>query len=179
MNRNRQRRIQNDYYSYIAQFARSAYEGEERRESSIIEQAGRMQSAFSFVIAALFMLAQIIATHTVLSAAFLISSLFTVSITLLLSLLFATIAQRRKKGKCLPPINELTDYIIKNQKYFLTPAQRNRYLAETYGEMQQSLEKNNDKRIVYIRISMLMLYISLALCLFWFIVAILKYGGKA
>ena len=99
MNRNRQKRIQNDYYSYIAQFARNAYEGEERREASIIEQAGRMQSAFSFVIAALFMLAQIIATHTVLSATFLVSSLFTVSITLVFSLLFATIAQRREKGK--------------------------------------------------------------------------------
>ena len=71
-------------YRHIAALARSAYEEEKKREESIIEQAGRMQSAFSFVIAALFMLAQILLSYTILSSAFLIASISSVSITLLL-----------------------------------------------------------------------------------------------
>lgn len=164
-------------YQYIADFAKSIYEGEEKREASVIEQAGRMQSAFSFVIAALFMLAQILVAYTVLSSAFLIASISSVSITLLLSLLFATIAQRRFKRTYLAPAKELSDHIKANYQFFLTSAQRNKNLSETYEEISSSLEKKNNTRIVFIQLSMGLFYFSLGLCLFWFGFALIKYRG--
>jgi len=164
-------------YRHIAALARSAYEEEKKREESIIEQAGRMQSAFSFVIAALFMLAQILLSYTILSSAFLIASISSVSITLLLSLFFATIAQRRVKRAYLAPVKDISDHIKANYQFFLTSAQRNKSMSETYEEMFSSLEKKNDTRIVFIQISMGLFYFSLGLCLFWFVFALIKYRG--
>ena len=46
-------------YSYIADFDKEIYANEERREDSLIQQATNMQTAFSFVSAAVFMVAQI------------------------------------------------------------------------------------------------------------------------
>lgn len=47
-------------YSFIADFDEKIYANEERREDSLIQQAAHMQTAFSFVSAALFMVAAII-----------------------------------------------------------------------------------------------------------------------
>lgn len=167
--------IQNDCYAYIARFAEKIYESEEKREASVIEQAGRMQAAFSFVIAALFMLAQILVSNTVLSNVFLIVSISSVGIILLISLFLATFAQRRAKRAYFLSIKELNSDITNNYKDFLSPAQRDKYYSETYGELYDSLEKNNNQRIVCIRISMILFYIALGLCIFWFGIAIIKY----
>ena len=54
-----QQDIASTLYEYIASFDREIYANEERREDSLIQQATNMQTAFSFVSAAVFMVAQI------------------------------------------------------------------------------------------------------------------------
>lgn len=55
-----QQDIASTLYEYIASFDREIYANEERREDSLIQQATNMQTAFSFVSAAVLMVAPIV-----------------------------------------------------------------------------------------------------------------------
>ena len=167
--------IQNDCYSFILTLAKDTYLDEVRRESSIIEQAGRMQAAFSFVITALFVLAQILIEYTVLSSLFVILSLSSVSITLLSSLVCATLAQRRARMVLFPTVSNTKEQVLKRYKSFATSAQKNAYLVEIYEKAFCSIEKTNNQRVRFIWFSMLLFYVAITLCLLWFLIAIIKY----
>jgi len=169
--------MQKECYRFIVKYAKEVYEGEERRENSIIEQAGRMQAAFSFVIAALFMLAQIIIEHTTLSFPFLLLSLSSVSLSLLSSLLLATLAQRRVRRVLFPSVKVFREQVIDHYGSFETTAQRDKYMATIYEKMAASHEDANNKRVKLIRTSMLLFFVALALCLFWFIIGMLNCLG--
>ena len=165
--------FQNDCFAYIARIASIIYESEEKREHSIVEQAGRMQAAFSFVIAALLVFAQILVEKNTLPTAYLVISFSSVTFFLLLCLLFATFAQRRVKRSQWPSINDLENKVINEFKSFATEAQRSKYLLETYGAICDSHEKANNQRVLWLRTSMMMFYISLGLIVFWFNVGVL------
>ena len=163
------------FYEYICDLAKFKYEHEMRREDSIIQQASNMQTAFSFVIIALFTIAPVIVQNRgVLSFIFLLIALSSVAIVLILCLVFATIAQHRKKQATLPTAEEHTQFIENNKNSFVTQAQRRKYMAKIYEELEKSLHSNNGKRIKYVRLSMLFFYISIALCFIWFFIAICK-----
>lgn len=165
--------LQNDCYRYMAEFARKIYQNEERREDSLLQQASNMQSAFSFVIAAVFMVAAIVVENrgplplTFISVAF--SSL---TACLVFSLFAATMAQRRAKREDFPKISTIKNKIIEEYMNFETPAQRDKYFVETYEKMYASYEKVNDKRRKWVVISMAAFYVALVLCCLWFIVAV-------
>ena len=55
-----QQDIASTLYEYIASFDREIFANEERREDSLIQQATNMQTAFSFVSAAVLMVAPIV-----------------------------------------------------------------------------------------------------------------------
>lgn len=169
--------IQNDCYSFILALTKETYLNEVKRESSIIEQAGRMQAAFSFVITTLFVLAQILIEYTILSSLFYILSLSSVSFALLSSLICATLAQRRARMTLFPSVTSIRDQVLKQYKSFATTAQQDAYLVKIYEKTFRSLEKTNNQRVRFIWFSMLLFYVAIALCLFWFVVAIIKYKG--
>lgn len=162
-------------YDYICDFSKIKYQHERDREDSIIRQASNMQTAFSFVIIALFTIAPVIVQNRgVLSFIFLLIAFSSVAIVLMLCLVFATIAQHRKKQATLPTEEEHTQFIENNKDSFVTQAQRSKYMAKTYEELEKSLHSNNGKRIKNVRLSMLFFYISIALCFIWFFIAICK-----
>lgn len=162
-------------FEYLNEYAKIKYDSEFRREEAIIKQASQMQTAFSFVTAALFMIAPIVIEYgKSLSLTFFLIVFATITTALLLSLLFATIAQNRKKSKSLTNIATFIEHMERNENYFETEEQRSKYIIKTYGEIQEEKAEINDKRISKLRISMLFFYIALALCAFWFIVAICK-----
>lgn len=167
--------IQNDCYSFMLTLVKDTYLNEVRRESSIIEQAGRMQAAFSFVITALFVLAQLLLEHTVLSLRFYILSLSSISFTLLSSLICATLAQRRARMTLFPSVSSTREQILKQYKSFATAVQKDAYQVEIYEKTFRSLEKTNNQRVRFIWFSMLLFYVAIALCLLWFLIAIIKY----
>ena len=170
-----QAKFQNDCFEYMSDFAKIIFENEERREDSLIQQAGHMQTAFSFVIAAVFMVAAIVVEYRgVLSLTFLLVAFSTITAVLLVSLFFATMAQNRMKRDDFPKVSTIKNLIISEYQMFETPAQRSKYLLDTYEKMHISYERINDQRQRNVKISMTLFYISLALCVFWFIVAICK-----
>lgn len=63
--------------------------------------------------------------------------------------------------------------IVDEYHNFETEAQRNKYIVDTYGAMYNSYESKNNKRVLWIRVSMFMFYFALGLIVFWFIVGLL------
>lgn len=168
-------KIQTECYKYMCELARIIYDNEREREYSVIDQSGRMQSAFSFVIAALFMAVPVILEYRgCLSLEFLFVAFSSIVGTLLFSLFAATMAQNRKKRKDFPPVSTIEKRIIGSYKEFDSSAKRDKYLVGEYKDVQESLSKINDKRMLWIRISTYSFYIALGLCALCFFVAICK-----
>lgn len=167
--------LQNDCYGYMADFARLIYENEERREDSLIQQASNMQTAFSFVIASVFMVAAIaVDNRGVLSLEYLLLAFSCITVTLIFSLFSATMAQNRTKRDDFPKVNTIKQKITDEYENFQTPAQRSKYLVDTYEKMHISYAATNDKRRRWVVISMWSFYVSLAQCIFWFIISLCK-----
>ena len=167
--------IADDCYEYMKHIAEVIYENEERREDSIIQQASHMQTAFSFVIAAVFMATPVMMEYRGhLTESFFFVAISSISFLLLVSLIFATMAQNRKKREVFPSIESIRDKIENDYKLFQTIAAREKYLVKMYEKIHPSLEKSNDRRVLWVRLSMGSFYVALALCIFWYIVAIIK-----
>lgn len=151
------------------------YDNELRREDSLIQQSGRMQTTFSFCMAALFMIIPIaIEYRGVLSLYFFLIAASSIVVLLLFSLFMATMAQNRRMRASLPDGKEQMDYIEKNQEKFKSDEQKQKYLNDTISELQYSLAQDCKKRVTRIQWSMRSFYGALGLCVFWFIVAICK-----
>lgn len=167
--------IVDDCYEYIKYIAEVIYKDEQRREDSIIQQAGRMQTAFSFVIAAVFMATPVMVEYRgSLTESFFFIAISSISFFLLVSLFFATMAQNRRKIEVFPTIEVICDKIENDYKLLLTIAARDKYLVKTYEKVHNSLEKSNNRRVLWVRLSMGAFYIALALCALWYIVAVIK-----
>lgn len=164
-----------EQFQYLNEYAKFRYENELRREDSIIQQASQMQTAFSFVTAAMFMVAPIVIEYSrKLSLTFFLIVFSSITIALLFSLLFATLAQNREISKNFADVSSFIKYVENNENDFETKNQRLKYIIDTYGDIQKDKAIINDKRVKLIRISMWMFYVALGLCAFWFIIAICK-----
>lgn len=166
-------KIQNDCYHYMAEFAEKIYHNEEQRESSLLQQASNMQSAFSFVIAAVFMIAAIVVEYRgILKLSFLLVSFSSITVALAFSLLAATLAQWRSKREDFPKISTIRKIITDEYENFLTEAQRDKYLVETYEKIYESYERVNDKRRKWVVASMVAFCVAMSLCVMWFVIAV-------
>lgn len=162
-----------DCYEYMADFAKIIYENEIRREDSLIQQASHMQTAFSFVIAAVFMLVPVVIDYRgIFSFRFVVTAFSSIVAVLLFSLFAATMAQNRVKREDFPSVNALKTKITIEYEKFKTDAQRSKYVLDTYEKIHTSYSETNDKRRFWVQVSMISFYLSLALCVFWFFVMV-------
>lgn len=160
---------------YEVEVIRLKYETELRREESLIQQAGRMQSAFAFSTAALFMGMPVMFQYRGrLSFGFVLAAVSSITIVLMISLFASLMAQNRRMQKMLPNGKDFIKYLEDKEEYFDSEEKRNKYLAETFSEIQESITLSNTKRVFWVRISMWFFYAALADCFFWFIVALIK-----
>ena len=151
-------------YSFIADFDEKIYANEERREDSLIQQAAHMQTAFSFVSAALFMVAAIIIDNRGrISLEFLLVAFSSISAVLLSSLFCATQAQKRYKRTSFPNARQLQRLIENQHGNFCSDAQRHKYVVKTYSEIHESLCNVNESRVKWIKVSMISFYVALGL----------------
>lgn len=161
--------------TFMSELARFKYDSENERENSIIQQAATMQTAFSFVTAAVLMVAPIVIEYGGnLSLNFFLVSFSSIVLVLLGSLFSATKALDRRKNTTLKDAMEMNEYIVLHEEEFVTEIQRQKYLADTIAKVQKSVANNNDKRVTWLRISQYAFYIALLLCIFWFVVAMCK-----
>ena len=91
-----------DCYEYMADWAIPILENEERREDSLLQQASNMHTVFSFMIAAVFLVAQIMIELNFYNTKTIVVAFTLICIPLFLSLFAATIAQNRKKREDFP-----------------------------------------------------------------------------
>ena len=175
MNDNNNEELQNDCYEYIAAFSKEIYENESRRKDAIIRQASNTQTTFSFMSAAVLMAAPVVVEYRgVLSLTFLLIAFSSILLALLLSLLFATIAQQGRKRTDYPSVKEFKEKVENDFSQFLTPAQRSKYLSDTYQSIHASFEQDNETRVGWINRAHITFYCALGLCVFWFTAAIIK-----
>lgn len=161
----------------IEQLVKLKYEEEVEREASLISQASNMQTVFSVSSAALFMLLPTIVDANYrgnlnLNTIYLYVSI--IAFFLLLSLLSATAAQNRRKRVMFATMQSLIDEIVDRTKlkenlensFTLT-----RKLINSYCKAYESLSENNNKRVILIQLSMYLFYISIGLCMFFYLVS--------
>ena len=166
-------KIADELYSYVKEFALLKLENETKREDSLIQHSANMQTAFSFITAALFMVAPIAAEYRgKMSLEFLLLAFSTITVLMLISLIFASMAQNRQLSTTFPDIDVFTQQIEDKYVDYLTTAQRDKALAELIGKVQKSKDEINDRRVKKIRWSMRAFYLAIALSAIWFFIAI-------
>ena len=163
-------------YRYIKELAIMKYNAEEQREQNLVQQSSQMQTAFSFMTAAIFMVLPIcIEYRGVLSLTFFFISTSFISAFLISSLITASLAQWRWKTESLPDVNVVKDTIINSVEWkslCLESAQLAQYV-NLIGEVQAVKAKLNDRRVNLIMASMICFYFSIASIVISFIVAII------
>ena len=134
-----------------------------------------MQAAFSFITAAVVMVAPIVCQYRAnITLDYLLVVFSSVLGALLLSLFFATKALERRKVDTFLDVKQMNEFIVNNEADLATEEQRKKHFAEYLATIQESVMKNNDKRVFWLRCSQYTFYVSLGLCVFWFFVVVKK-----
>lgn len=162
-------------YRYIKELAVMKYDAEERREQNLVQQSSQMQTAFSFMTAAVFMALPIcIEYRGVLSLKFFLVSTSFVSTFLIASLITASLAQWRWKIESLPDINVIKEAIVNSTEWESLCAEHVQLAqyVELIGKVQDVKAKINDRRVALIMASMVCFYLSIVSIVISFVVAI-------
>ena len=170
---NEEKQIQ--IFKYMVEIDKMSYETELKRENSLISQASQLQTTFSFLAVVVLMIAPLLieCSHKV-SSLFIFIATSSIIAVLLLSLICAVVAQRRKKNITFSDVSKMNAHIYQNIDYFETEEQRFKYITEMYEKLQGSTQETNENRALLIRSSMFLFYVALGLCFMWFIIGICK-----
>lgn len=164
----------NELLKLELEMAKIKYDYEIKREESVIQQSGRMQASFSFILASVFVVATILSQNTdIFPAKMSISAIGSITIIFIISFTLSTMAQTRKKQHIWADIKEQRGYIDVNQKPLMTEEAKNKFILNNYEKVQLSLTNNTRDRIRLISWSMRAFYFGLLTCLAWFFVFVL------
>ncbi len=163
-------------YSHVKELGERKYESELRREDSLILQSSQMQTAFAFMTVALFMpLPIIIEYRGVLSLGFIVGAVSSIVLALLLSLVFASLAQRRIKKHELDDIENTEKAVYDNWELCVGKEQQLKQWVRVMKKVQASLTESNERRVTWIQWSMLSFWLSIGLIIFWCFVGTMIY----
>lgn len=105
-------------YQYIKELATLKYDAEEKREQNLIQQSSQMQTAFSFMTAAVFAATAIcIEYRGKLTLNFFLIAVSIVTFLLIVSLLLASIAQWRWKTEAFPDIQDIKNTVVNDPEW--------------------------------------------------------------
>ena len=158
------------------EYARLAYEQEEKREDSLINQATQMTTYFSFVSVLILMIVPIIIVDGTIIPVKYTAIISVITLVLLFtSMILAVIVQWRYKYQSLSSPLTMFNHIINNKEYFKTPEQRNKSFVQSLETTWASKRKINDKRATLLKASMTIFLISIFFLLVATIFAIIVY----
>lgn len=164
-------------YRHIKELAKLKYEAEEKREQNLIQQSSQMQTAFSFVAAAVFMAVPIcIDYRNTISLKFFLVAVSIISTFLIASLLLASISQWRWKTFAFPDVSEIKSSVLDSEewkKLCVEFHQINQWI-DLIGKVQAEKAKLNDRRVKLIMGSMLCFYGAIISIIISYIVAIIE-----
>lgn len=152
----------------VLELSKHSYELEEKREQSLISQSSQMATVFSFISAVILMLFPVIVdvfpTVPLGPLTILVSIILGL---LILSLFLALLVQWRFPYQALPSPKTILDHELSNKNIdmFNTPEQRNKAYVETLDNSWQSKCALNNRRVRFIKASMIMCFSALALLL--------------
>lgn len=163
-------------YRHVKELAQMKYESELRREDSLIQQSSHMQTAFSFITAAVFMAAPILIDNRGdnLSLGFFFVAFSTIIACMLVSLITASLAQRRFLKESFMNIPDIEQFVSDAYKQTLKESEQLKQWVQVVGDVQVSLEKVNNRRVKLIRISMFSFFVSIAFIVMWYFAALIK-----
>lgn len=158
------------------EYAKLAYEQEEKREDSLINQATQMTTYFSFVSVLILMIIPIIVFEGTLIPPKYTATVSVITLVLLFaSMILAVMAQWRFKYQSLSAPLEMFEHIINNTDYFKTQEQRNKSFVQSLNITWTSKNKNNDKRAKLIRASMIVFLIGVGFFIAGTFFAVISY----
>ena len=140
----------------ILELGRFSYNLQEKREESLINQSGRMLTAYSVTAA---LLPLLIAKTDGLGPVILFTGL-------LISFIFAVIAGWRFKSRAMPSIDVFYDEIYNRWEEFRTQPAFDMQWKYHLSAIHKSKKENNDKREVCILISMISFVLSIVIATF-------------
>lgn len=174
MNEYEERDVASDLYAFVKEYALLKLEDETKRYESLIQQASNMQTAFAFSTATLFMIAPIaIENRGNMTLEYLLIVFSSITALLMLSLFFASLAQRRGELESLADVATFEQFVEDNYESYLSKAQQAKAIAEQIGTVQLSASEKNKKMAERIKTSMGFFFAALFLSAFWFIVSII------
>ena len=163
-------------YRYIKKLADEKYSAEEKREANLVQQSSQMQTAFSFITAAVFMATPICLEYRgSLPLCFFLVSLSTITGCILVSLILASVAQWRWKTESFPDIDVLKESIIGSAEWQKLTEEYNQLAQhiDLLAKVQREKSRLNDRRVKLIMGSMIFFWISIACVFISFVVAML------
>ena len=163
-------------FQYIKELSLMKYHAEDQREQNLIQQSSQMQTAFSFMTAAIFMALPIcIEYRGVLSLKFFLISISIISSFLIASLILASLAQWRWKTESLPDISVIKDEIVNSTEWesLCQPHFQIAQLVDLISKVQQHKSQLNDTRVKLIMSSMISFYLSIFSIVVSFIIALI------
>lgn len=164
-------------YRHIKELSQLKYDAEERREQNLIQQSSQMQTAFSFMTAAIFMAVPIcIEYRGALSLEFFLLSISIIVVFLIASLILASMAQWRWKTKTLPDITTIKNEVINSPEWESLTIEYNQIdqWISIVGEVQAKKAALNDRRVKLIMSSMICFYCSILSIIVSFLIGIAK-----
>lgn len=150
------------------ELSRLSYEAEEKREQSLINQSSQMATVFSFISAVILMLFPVVVDTFPQVPLGELTILGTIILGLLiLSLVLALLVQWRFEYQALPEPQIILEHELSkaNINNFNTPEQRNKAFVETLNVVWKSKHALNNRRVLYIKASMITCFIALAILL--------------
>jgi hypothetical protein len=164
-------------YQYIKELATLKYDAEEKREQNLIQQSSQMQTAFSFMTAAVFAATAIcIEYRGKLTLNFFLIAVSIVTFLLIVSLLLASIAQWRWKTEAFPDIQDIKDTVVNDpewEKLTIKYHQINQWI-DMVGKVQKKKAEINDRRVKLIMASMICFYLSIGSIVISFFIGVMK-----
>lgn len=161
-------------YQHIKELALLKYNSEEAREDSLIRQSSQMQTAFSFMTAAIFMPLPVLISYSSLPKQFLLISTAFIVLCLLTSLVLASFVQWRYTLRDLPAIPAIKAAVLDdpNWEQFIQEYNRIDQLVNALGEIQAHKAQTNEKRVTFLVWSMLCFYLAILALLISFVIGI-------
>lgn len=154
---------------FIHELSKFKYEEENAREQSLIRQSSQMQTVFSFITAALYMLLPVIIDHRGrISLTFIFIWVSIITLFLIISLVTASLSQWRYKIVAFPNTDVIREKVGENFDQFLTREQQLTDYNNLIIAAQKSKYEKNNTRVIFITISMVSFYISMTSIIVFF-----------
>mgnify|MGYP004515602185 FL=1 len=148
---------------YAKELGKFSLELEDKREQSILNQAGQMLTAFSLFSAAILMALPLVTEYSSIPDHQIMYLAEISFVPLIISLVLAIIAQWRFKYQTMLNATEFEDQLYRNRaEYNGRPDYDWQWICQL-SSVQNSKKKNNDKRVFLVKASMICFLISVGI----------------